>query len=93
MDRADELARLEATIQLSEEFTTIGFSWGTCCYSLDSAITNLDNDRWATLGTGKMMRKILKRLGSKCIGSWFKLQTSTLSRLRGTYAKHMGLGP
>ena len=99
--RADELARHGTTIELTNEFSTLGVPLKTCKLIIDNATADSVDDRWAAPGIGRTAQKIWPRLDRERTSSLLKFQRSTLSMvievitghcIIGTYARHIGLG-
>ena len=99
--RADDLARKSTTIELSDEFSTLGIPLGTCRLIIDNAIVDLVNSRWAASDKAWPAWKIWPKLDRRCTATQLKLQSSRLSTVNvfiighcimETQARRIGLG-
>ena len=90
--RANDLARRGTTIELSDEFFTLGIILSTCKLIIGNAIVDLVKSRWIASNKGKSARKICQRLDRMRTATLLILQRNRLITVIRVITGHCIIG-
>ena len=88
--KVDDLVRRGTTIELSDEFCTLGIPLSTFRLTIDNTIVNLVNSRWVAPDEVRTAWKIWPRLDRRCSSLFSELLRGYYVAL-GTHARCIGL--
>ena len=84
--------RSGTTIELSDEFFSIGVPLKACKLMINEEVTSSSNNRWPALDKGRVMRMICPRLDRRRSARLLRLQRAMLSAVIGVVTSHCIIG-